>query len=191
MTTLTLNLNPIVKLTDEQFFQLCQENENIRLERTAKGELIIMSPAGGETSNSNAGLTAQIWIWNEQNKLGKVFDSSGGFKLPNGANRAPDASWVTLERWNALTSEQKKKFPPICPDFVVELMSPSDSLKETQDKMKEYRDNGARLGWLINRKSRQVEIYRQGAEVEVRSSPATLSGEDVLPGFVLSLESIW
>ena len=191
MTTLTLNLNPIIKLTDEQFFQLCQENENIRLERTAKGELIIMSPAGGETSNSNAGLTAQIWIWNEQNKLGKVFDSSGGFKLPNGANRAPDASWVTLERWNALTSEQKKKFPPICPDFVVELMSPSDSLKETQDKMKEYRDNGARLGWLINRKSRQVEIYRQGAEVEVRSSPATLSGEDVLPGFVLSLESIW
>lgn len=191
MTTLTLNLNPIVKLTDEQFFQLCQENENIRLERTAKGELIIMSPAGGETSNSNAGLTAQIWIWNEQNKLGKVFDSSGGFKLPNGANRAPDAAWVILERWNALTSEQKKKFPPICPDFVVELMSPSDSLKETQDKMKEYRDNGARLGWLINRKSRQVEIYRQGAEVEVRSSPATLSGEDVLPGFVLSLESIW
>ncbi|MCW6051738.1 Uma2 family endonuclease [Microcoleus sp. A2-C5] len=191
MSTLTLNLNPIVKLTDEQFFQLCQENENIRLERTAKGELIIMSPAGGETSNSNAGLTAQVWIWNEQNKLGKVFDSSGGFKLPNGANRAPDAAWVTLERWNALTSEQKKKFPPICPDFVVELMSPSDSLKETQDKMKEYRDNGARLGWLINRKSRQVEIYRQGAEVEVLSSPATLSGEDVLPGFVLSLESIW
>lgn len=191
MTTLTLNLNPIVKLTDEQFFQLCQENENIRLERTAKGELIIMSPAGGETSNSNAGLTAQVWIWNEQNKLGKVFDSSGGFKLPNGANRAPDAAWVTLERWNALTSEQKKKFPPICPDFVVELMSPSDSLKETQDKMKEYRDNGARLGWLINRKSRQVEIYRQGAEVDVLSSPATLSGEDILPGFVLNLESIW
>jgi Uma2 family endonuclease len=191
MTTLTLNLNPIIKLTDEQFFQLCQENENIRLERTAKGELIIMSPAGGEASNRNAGLTAQTWIWNEQNKLGKVFDSSTGFKLPNGADRSPDASWVILERWNALTSEQKKKFPPICPDFVVELMSPSDSLKETQDKMKEYRDNGARLGWLINRKSRQVEIYRQGAEVEVLSSPATLSGEDVLPGFVLSLESIW
>ncbi|TAF59096.1 MAG: Uma2 family endonuclease, partial [Oscillatoriales cyanobacterium] len=160
MTTLTLNLNPIIKLTDEQFFQLCQENENIRLERTAKGELIIMSPAGGETGNSNAGLTAQVWIWNQQHKLGKVFDSSTGFKLPNGANRAPDASWVKLETWNALTPEQQKKFPPICPDFVVELLSPSDSLKETQDKMKEYRDNGARLGWLINRKSRQVEIYR-------------------------------
>jgi Uma2 family endonuclease len=191
MTTLTLNLNPIVKLTDEQFFQLCQENENIRLERTAKGELIIMSPAGGETSNSNAGLTAQLWIWNEQNRLGKVFDSSGGFKLPNGADRSPDASWVTLERWNSLTAEQQKKFPPICPDFVVELMSPSDSLKETQDKMKEYRDNGARLGWLINRKSRQVEIYRPHQEVEVLESPATLSGEDVLPDLVLNLESIW
>ena len=191
MTTLTLNLNPIIKLTDEQFFELCQENENIRLERTAKGELIIMSPAGGETSNSNAGLTAQIWIWNQRNKLGKVFDSSGGFKLPNGANRAPDACWVKLERWDALTPEQKKKFPPICPDFVVELMSPSDSLKETQDKMKEYRDNGAVLGWLINRKSRQVEIYRPNQEVEILQSPTTVSSEDILPGFVLSLESIW
>ena len=191
MTTLTLNLNPIIKLTDDQFFQLCQENENIRLERTAKGELIIMSPAGGETGNSNAGLTAQIWIWNESHKLGKVFDSSTGFKLPNGADRSPDASWVKLERWNALTPEQQKKFPPICPDFVVELMSPSDSLKETQDKMKEYRDNGAVLGWLINRKSRQVEIYRLNQEVEVLESPANVSGEDVLPGFILNLESIW
>jgi len=191
MTTLTLNLNPIIKLTDDQFFQLCQENENIRLERTAKGELIIMSPAGGETGSSNAGLTAQIWIWNQQSKLGKVFDSSTGFKLPNNANRAPDASWVKLERWDALTSEQQKKFPPICPDFVVELMSPSDSLKDTQDKMKEYRDNGAVLGWLINRKSRQVEIYRQNQEVEVLESPVAVSGEDVLPGFILNLESIW
>jgi len=191
MTTLTLNLNPIIKLTDDQFFQLCQENENIRLERTAKGELIIMSPAGGETSSSNAGLTAQIWIWNESHKLGKVFDSSTGFKLPNGADRSPDASWVKLERWNALTPEQQKKFPPLCPDFVVELMSPSDSLKETQDKMKEYRDNGAVLGWLINRKSRQVEIYRQNQEVEVLEYPANVSGEDVLPGFILNLESIW
>jgi Uma2 family endonuclease len=123
--------------------------------------------------------------------LGKVFDSSTGFKLPNGADRSPDASWVKLERWNALTPEQQKKFPPLCPDFVVELMSPSDSLKETQDKMKEYRDNGAVLGWLINRKSRQVEIYRLNQEVEVLESPAAVSGEDVLPGFILNLESIW
>ena len=191
MTTLTLNLNPIIKLTDDQFFQLCQENENIRLERTPKGELIIMSPAGGETGNRNAGLTAQVWIWNDQNKLGEVFDSSTGFKLPNGADRSPDVAWVSLERWNALTPEQQKKFPPICPDFVVELLSPSDSLKETQDKMKEFRDNGAALGFLINRKTRQVEIYRPGVEVEVVENPVEVSGEPILPGFVLKLISIW
>jgi len=191
MTTLTLNLNPIIKLTDDQFFQLCQENENIRLERTAKGELIIMSPAGGETGNRNAGLTAQVWIWNNQNKQGIVFDSSTGFKLPNGADRSPDAAWVKLERWNTLTPEQQKKFPPLCPDFVVELLSPSDSLKETQDKMREYRDNGALLGLLINRKNRQVEIYRPGAEVEVLDNPTQVSGDPVLPGFVLNLGSIW
>lgn len=191
MTALTVNLNPIIKLTDEQFFQLCQVNENLRFERTATGELIIMSPAGGETGNRNAGLTAQLWIWNEQNKLGKVFDSSTGFKLPNGANRSPDAAWVKQERWDALTQQQKEKFPPICPDFVVELLSPSDSLKVAQEKMKEYRDNGTVLGLLINRKSKQVEIYRQGQEVEVLQSPTTLSGENVLPGFVLNLEPIW
>ena len=191
MTALTVNFNSVIKLTDEQFYQLCQDNENLRFERNSKGELIIMPPTGGETSNRNAGLTAQIWVWNEQTQLGKVFDSSGGFKLPNGGDRFPDASWVKLERWNALTSEQQKKFLPLCPDFVVELLSPSDSLKETQEKMKEYLDNGVRLGWLINRKSRQVEIYRKGQEIEVLESPTTLSGETVLPGFVLNLESIW
>lgn len=191
MTALTVNFNSVIKLTDEQFYQLCQDNETLRFERTATGELIIMPPAGGETSNRNAGLTAQLWVWNEQAKLGKVFDSSGGFKLPNGADRSPDASWVKLERWNALTPEQQTRFVPLCPDFVVELLSPSDSLTETQKKMKEYRDNGARLGWLINRKSRQVEIYRPGQDVEVLESPVSLSGEDVLPGFVLNLEPIW
>lgn len=191
MTALTLNLNSIIKLTDEQFYQLCQDNETLRFERNSKGELIIMPPTGGETSNRNAGLTAQIWVWNEQTQLGKVFDSSGGFKLPNGADRSPDTSWVKLERWNALTAEQKTKFAPLCPDFVVELLSPSDSLKDTQEKMKEYQVNGACLGWLINRKSRQVEVYRQGQDVEVLESPASLSGEDVLPGFVLNLASIW
>jgi Uma2 family endonuclease len=191
MTALTVNFNSVIKLTDEQFYQLCQDNETLRFERNSKGELIIMPPTGGETSNRNAGLTAQIWVWNEQTQLGKVFDSSGGFKLPLGADRSPDASWVKLERWNALTPEQKTKFAPLCPDFVVELLSPSDSLKDTQEKMKEYRDNGARLGWLINRKSRQVEIYRQGQDVEVVENPVTLSGEDVLPGFALYLASIW
>lgn len=191
MTSLTVNLNSVIKLTDEQFFQLCQVNENVRFERTARGELIIMPPTGGETGNRNAGLTAQLWIWNEQNKLGKVFDSSTGFKLPNSANRSPDAAWVRLERWNALTQEEKEKFIPLCPDFVIELLSPSDSLKVTQEKMQEYQDNGTSLGWLINRESRQVEIYRLGQEVEVLKSPTTLSGETTLPGFILNLESIW
>lgn len=191
MTALTVNFNSIIKLTDEQFFQLCQDNENLRFERNATGELIIMPPAGGETGNRNAGLTAQLWMWNELSKLGKVFDSSTGFKLPNGADRSPDAAWVKLESWDALTQEQKIKFPPLCPDFVVELLSPSDSLKVTQDKMQEYMDNGTRLGWLINRKTRQVEIYRVGQDVEVLENPVSLAGEDVLVGFVLNLESIW
>lgn len=199
MTTLTLNLNSIIKLTDEQFFQLSQENENIKLERTAKGELIIMAPAGGETGSSNAGLTAQLWVWNEQKKLGKVFDSSTGFKLPNGdvgeayseSIRSPDASWIKLERWNALTAEQQRRFPPICPDFVVELLSPSDRLLETQAKMREYRDNGAELGWLIDRKSRRVEIYRPQQEVVVLDNPLQVSGDPVLLGFRLDLASVW
>ncbi len=191
MTALTVNLNSVIDLTDEQFFQLCQVNENLRFERTARGELIIMPPTGGETGNRNAGLTAQLWIWNEQNKLGKVFDSSTGFKFPNGANRSPDAAWVKQERWDILTQEQKEKFIPLCPDFVIELLSPSDSLQVAKEKMQEYQDNGTSLGWLINRKSRQVEIYRLGQEVEVLKSPTTLSGETVLPGFILNLESIW
>ncbi len=191
MTALTVNFNSVIKLTDEQFYLLCQDNENLRFERTATGELIIMPPAGGETSNRNGRLNQQLFNWTDADGTGIAFDSSGGFKLANGADRSPDASWVRLERWDALTPEQQKKFPPLCPDFVVELLSPSDSLKETQEKMKEYRDNGVRLGWLINRKSRQVEIYRQGQHVEVLENPVTLSGENVLRGFLLYLESIW
>ncbi|MGA9378835.1 MAG: Uma2 family endonuclease [Phormidium sp.] len=191
MNALTVNFNSIIKLTDEQFFQLCQDNRNLRFERNANGELIIMPPTGGETGNRNAGLTAQVWIWNEQNKLGVVFDSSTGFKLPNGADRSPDVAWIPLERWDALTVEQKRRFLPLCPDFVVELLSPSDSLTATQEKMREYLENGTRLGWLIVRDSRRVEIYRQGREVEVLESPVILSGEDVLPGFVLNLQQIW
>jgi Uma2 family endonuclease len=191
MTALTLNLNPVIQLTDEQFYELCQANENLRFERTATGELIIMPPVGGETSNRNGRLNQQLFNWADADGTGIAFDSSGGFKLPNDADRSPDASWVTLERWNALTQEQQTRFLPLCPDFVVELLSPSDSLKVAQEKMTEYRDNGDRLGWLINRKSRQVEIYRQGQEVEVLESPASLSGEDVLPGFVLNLGAIW
>ena len=191
MTALTVNFNSIIQLTDDQFYQLCQDNETLRFERTATGELIIMPPAGGETGNRNGRLTQQLFNWADTNELGIAFDSSTGFKLPNGADRSPDAAWVKLESWNTLTCEQQQKFVPLCPDFVIELLSPSDSLKVAQEKMQEYRDNGTRLGWSINRKTRQVEIYRQDQDVEVLQSPATLSGENVLPGFVLSLQPIW
>ncbi|MDZ7960600.1 MAG: Uma2 family endonuclease [Aulosira sp. DedQUE10] len=194
MDSATVTLLPILKLkidlTDDQFFQMCQKNRNYRFERTASGEILIISPTGGETSNRNGRLTQQIFNWVDTNDLGIAFDSNGGFKLPNGADRSPDASWVKIERWNALTPEQQEKFAPICPDFVVELRSPSDSLKDLQEKMQEYIENGARLGWLIDRKNKRVEIYRPGKEVEVLDNPVSLSGEDVLPGFVLHLQQI-
>ncbi|AFZ56268.1 Uma2 family endonuclease [Anabaena cylindrica FACHB-243] len=191
MNALTVSLKSVIDMTDDQFFQLCQNNRELRFERNANGELIIMSPAGGETGNRNGRVNQQLFNWTDADGTGIAFDSSTGFKLPNGADRSPDASWVTLERWNSLNHEQQTKFPPICPDFVIELLSPSDSLKTTQEKMKEYIDNGVRLGLLINRKSRQVEIYSPGKEVEVLDSPATVSGEDVLKGFVLNLGMIW
>jgi Uma2 family endonuclease len=191
MTAITLNLNSLIKLTSEQFYQLCEENPDLKLERNANGELIAMPPTGGETGKRNVKLTTQLDVWNEQTELGEVFDSSTGFTLPNKADRSPDASWVEKTRWSALTPEQREKFIPLCPDFVIELVSPSDSLKKTQEKMQEYMENGCRLGWLINRKKREVEIYRPGQDVEVLQSPLTLSGENVLPGFVLNLQKIW
>ncbi|MEG4011668.1 MULTISPECIES: Uma2 family endonuclease [unclassified Microcoleus] len=191
MTAITLNLNSIIKLTSEQFYQLCESNPDLKLERSANGELIAMPPTGGETGKRNSKLNLQVGIWNEQTELGEVFDSSTGFTLPNKADRSPDASWVEKSRWQALTPEQREKFIPLCPDFVIELVSPSDSLKKTQEKMQEYIENGCRLGWLINRKKREVEIYRLGKSVEILQSPQTLSGEDVLPGFVLNLQKIW
>ncbi len=186
---LTLPLN--LKLTDEAFAQLVAVNKELRLELTAKGELTIMSPTGGETGGRNFEIYIDLGIWNRQNALGKAFDSSTGFRLPNGATRCPDASWIKIERWDTLTPEQKKKFLPLCPDFAVELLSETDDLEETQAKMREYIDNGLRLGWLINPKNRQVEIYRFNQNVEVLQSPTTLSGEDVLPGFVLDLKPIF
>ncbi|MFB2834319.1 Uma2 family endonuclease [Floridanema evergladense] len=191
MNALTVNFNSIIKLTDEQFFQLCQDNRNLRFERNANGELIIMPPTGGETGNRNGRLTQQLFNWTDVDGTGIAFDSSTGFKLPNGADRSPDVAWIPLERWDGLTTEQKRRFLPLCPDFVVELLSPSDSLTATQEKMREYLANGTRLGWLIVRDSRRVEIYRQGRDVEVLESPVSLSGEDVLPRFVLNLEPIW
>lgn len=191
MTAITINFNNIVKLNDEQFYQLCRDNPDVKFERNALGELIVMPPTGGETGKRNAKLTARFVLWNEQKQLGEVFDSSTCFKLPNGSNRSPDVSWIQLARWNALSAEQREKFPPIAPDFVLELMSPSDNLSETQAKMQEYMSAGVKLRWLIDRKNRCVEIYRQGQPKEVLELPTSLSGEEVLPGFVLDLQIVW
>jgi Uma2 family endonuclease len=191
MMTYTIDLNPFIELTDDQFFQLCRNHPDIKFERSAKGELIIMPPTGGETGNRNVEIASEVVIWNRRAKLGIVFDSSTGFNLPNGGNRAPDVAWVRQDRWDELTPEQKEKFPPIAPDFVVELMSPSDRLSDVQAKMQEYLNSGVRLGWLIDRTTRRVEIYRLGQAVEVLEAPQTLSGEYVLPRFVLSLSIVW
>jgi Uma2 family endonuclease len=191
MTAITLNLNPIIKLSPEQFYKLCQENPDLQLERTSQGELIVMPPTGGETGKRNVKLIVQLELWNEKTGLGETFDSSTGFTLPNKADRSPDASWVEKSRWEALTPEEREKFIPLCPDFVVEILSPSDSLKKTQEKMQEYMANGCRLGLLINRKKREIEIYRPDREVEILPEPQTFSGENVLPGFVLNLQKIW
>jgi Uma2 family endonuclease len=191
MTTFTLNLNAVGQLNEERFFQLCQDNPEIKFERNIDGELLIMAPTGGETGHRNIEIAADFVIWNRRAGLGVCFDSSTGFKLPNGADRSPDVAWIRKERWQALTPQQREKFPPIAPDFVLELMSPTDELSIVREKMLEYRDNGVRLGWLIDPKKRRVEVYRPGREVDVLDAPALLSGEEVLPGFNLALEGIW
>jgi Uma2 family endonuclease len=191
MIVSTLDLNPIIDLTDEQFYQLCRANPDVKFERNANGTLVIMSPTGGETGNRNLEIGADFAIWNRQTKLGLCFDSSTCFKLPNGAQRSPDIAWIKQDRWQALTPAQREQFPPIAPDFVLELLSPSDSLPTTQTKMQEYIDNGVQLGWLINRKNRTVEIYRPNQSVQILTNPTQLSGENILPGFTLNLSSLW
>ncbi|MEB3884968.1 Uma2 family endonuclease [Lyngbya sp. CCY1209] len=187
----TLNLPKTWKISPDQFEELAQINQDLRLELTAEGELIIMPPTGGETGYQNFELNGQIWWWNRQNYLGKAFDSSTGFRLPNGATRSPDVSWITIARWNELPPKTRKKLLPLCPDFAVELVSETDTIQETREKMREYLENGLRLGWLIDPKSRTVEIYRPTRDVEVLNSPTHLSGEDVLPDLVVSLAEIW
>jgi Uma2 family endonuclease len=191
MSAILLNLKPTVEMTDEQFEEICRHNPELRLERTAKGELIAMSPTGSETGRRSSNLNGQLWVWNQHSRLGKTFDSSTGFKLPNGATRSPDAAWVEQSRWEALTPEERRKFAPICPDFVVELCSPSDEQEDLRAKMQEYLENGLRLGWLIEPSTQQVEIYRPNQSVEVLQNPVTVSGELVLPGFELDLTEIW
>ncbi|MDD1415634.1 Uma2 family endonuclease [Dolichospermum sp. ST_con] len=191
MNAVTLQIPNSLKFTDDEFVEIVAANKDLRLELSHQGELIVMSPTGGETGNRNFELCLDLGYWNRKNGLGKAFDSSTGFKLPNGATRSPDVSWVKIEIWNALTPEQRKKFLPLCPDFVIELVSESDDLADTQAKMREFIANGLRLGWLINPKTKQVEIYRQNQEMEVLQSPTNLSGEDVLPGFILDLQPIF
>ncbi len=189
MTALILQLSPTIALTDEQFFQLCQDNRDLRLELTANRELIIMPPTGWKSGNRNSKLTARLEIWSERDGTGLTFDSSTGFILPNGANRSPDAAWVKQERLEAL-NPNLNRFLPLAPDFVVELRSASDGLEDLRRKMQEYIDCGVRLGWLIDPQNQRVEIYRPNRSVEILDAPTQLSGEDVLPGFVLSLNQI-
>jgi len=191
MLPLATPLELELSLTDEQFFELCQRNRDLQFERSAEGVVAIMTPTGGLTGDRNADLNFQLRAWNRRAQLGKTFDSSTGFKLPNGAERSPDAAWLAIARWQALTREQQEKFLPLCPDFVAELRSPTDALNRLQGKMQEYQANGARLGWLLDPQRRVVEIYRPAREVEVLENPTTVSGEDVLPGFVLELDEIF
>jgi Uma2 family endonuclease len=190
MIPITLNLEPVVKLTPEQFCRLCDSNPEAKLEMTSLGELVVMSPTGGMSGNRNIKLSSRLEGWTEKDGTGIAFDSSTMFKLPNGAFRSPAAAWILLDRWNQLSLEEQETFPPICPDFVIELRSKSDSLRSLQDKMQEYINNGVQLGFLLNPQEKQVEIYRQGGEKEVLNAPTELSGETVLPRFILRLNQI-
>ena len=189
---LTLHFGPVLrKLSDDDFFDFCQANRDWRIERTSDGDIIIMPPTGGETGERNFNLTGMFHAWVRTDGTGKGFDSSTGFILPNGAERSPDLAWVRVSRWNALTERQRERFAPLCPDFVVELWSPSDSLTTLQAKMEEYIQNGAELGWLIDPFEKKVHVYRPQAQVECLDNPATVSGEPLLKGFVLDVRDLW
>ena len=190
MTTLTLTLDPVVRLTHEQFYELCKVNQDLRLERSSTGELILMPPTGWESGKRNADLTANVTLWNRQTQLGIVFDPSTGFSLPNGADRSPDVAWVEKSRIEAIAPDPAK-FLPLAPDFVIELRSATDKLTTLERKMAEYRDCGVRLGWLIDPTEKRVQIYRLGRPTEYLNQPEQLFGEEVLRGFVLSLAEIW
>jgi Uma2 family endonuclease len=188
---LTIRLGPLMRLTEDQLYELCQLNPELRIERTALGELLIMPPTGGETSKRNFDLIVAVGMWARQNDFGIAFDSSGGFVLPNSALRSPDLAWIRRSRLEGLTPEQKRKFIPLCPDFVIELRSPTDSLGTLQAKMQEYLDNGAQLGWLFDPGEKQVYVYRPNEPIERLENPAQISGDPVLPGFVLDLREFW
>lgn len=189
---IVLRMPPELQMTEKQFFEFCQINRDLRIERNQFGEISIMPPTGSETGNRENNILGQLWVWSEQDGTGIAFSSSTGFKLSTGAERSPDASWMKLERWNALSPEQQQRFAPICPDFVIELRSPSDNLKPLPERMEEYmREPGTQLGWLIDRKHRQVYIYRPGQAAECLDNPPSVSGDPVLPGFFLNMNKIW
>lgn len=188
---LVLRTRPAVEMNDAQFFAFCRQNSDLRIERTAKGDIVIMPPTAGDTGNRNFKLAAQFGRWVEQDGSGEGFDSSTGFVLPNGATRSPDLAWALRSRLATLSPDQKQGFLPLCPDFVLELRSSSDGLSAAQEKMREYQENGARLGWLLDPASRRVHVYRPRAPVETHDDPATLSGDPELPGFVLDVHSLF
>ena len=190
--SIVLHMGPTLdRLSDDDFYEFCQLNRDLRIECTSDGDLIIMPPTGGETGWRNASVTAQLVVWGQADRSGLVFDSSTGFRLPNGAKRSPDGSWVSRTRWEKLSAEERAKFPPLAPDFVVELRSTSDPLAALKAKMNEYIENGTRLGWLIDPATRKAWVYRPGVETEELNSPLLLDGSPVLPGFVLQLDAIW
>lgn len=191
MTAFVLDLSPVINLTREQFYRICEANPDRKLERSPTGELIVMAPTGGETGCRNSELNLDVGLWNRQQKTGVVCDSSTGFSLPQGGDRSPDVSWIPLEKWESLTPEERKGFVPLCPDFVIELLSPSDSWKLGQAKMEEYQANGCRLGWLLDPKNKRVGIYRGDRPVEILDAPEILLGEDVLEGFELDVSFLW
>lgn len=186
-----IKLHPGSQMSDDQFFEFCQVNSDYRFERTARGEIVILSPTGSESGQRNASLTVQVGIWAERDGTGVIFDSSTGFTLPDGAVRSPDLAWIRRTRWEAIPPEQRKKFAPICPDFVVELRSETDDLEMLQAKMQEFMSNGAVLGWLIDPMERRVYVYQPDAAVQQLDNPTTLNGDPTLPGFVLNLGKIW
>ncbi|MDB9535766.1 Uma2 family endonuclease [Dolichospermum planctonicum CS-1226] len=188
---MVLQMLPNMIMTDDQFFDFCQLNRHFSIERNQIGDLFIMSPTDSETGQRNFNLIGELGIWTKQDGTGVGFGSSGSFTLPNGAVRSPDAAWIKRTKWEIIPAEKRKKFAPICPEFVVELRSENDSLSTLKEKMQEYIDNGTQLAWLIDRKQRQVFIYRPNCAVEELDNPQTLTGEDILPGFVLDLSEIW
>lgn len=188
---LSLEVGSALRLTDEELFELCARNRELRIERTARGDLIVMTPAGGESSHRSLEIAAALHTWAKQDGTGVAFDSSGGFVLPNGAMRAPDAAWVRRDRLAGLSAQAKQRFLPLCPDFVVEVRPPSDSLAEQQEKLEEYRESGARLGWLVDAEARRIYVYRPGEPVAVVENPRSIAGDPELPGYALDLEPVW